>query len=115
MAHNPPSPMVSISDESKPQLYEAEAKVIIPIIDEDVVSSDGDDALKLAGTHAHSFDEKYYARVRRKVVSHLKRKQTSPPEGRNTTDIYPLGSSRHASSRLHLLHAVLRQKYPLVC
>lgn len=32
-------------------------------------SQDGDDALKLAGTHAHQFDEKYFQRLRRKIVS----------------------------------------------
>ena len=39
------------------------------IIKDDVKASDGDDALKLAGTHAHQFDEKYYLRLRRKIVS----------------------------------------------
>ena len=36
-----------------------------------VASSDGDDALKLAGTQAHYFDEKYYLRLRHKVVCHI--------------------------------------------
>lgn len=31
-------------------------------------ASDGDDALKLAGTHAHQFDEQYNLRLRRKIV-----------------------------------------------
>jgi hypothetical protein len=29
---------------------------------------DGDDALKLAGAHAHQFDEAYYKRLRWKIV-----------------------------------------------
>ena len=33
------------------------------------VSIQGDDALKLVGTHVHQFDEKYYRRLRRKIVS----------------------------------------------
>lgn len=36
---------------------------------DDGSSQDGDDALKLAGTHAHQFDEKYFQRLRRKIVS----------------------------------------------
>lgn len=31
-------------------------------------STDGDDALKLAGTEAHHFDEEYYKRLRWKIV-----------------------------------------------
>ena len=76
MTQVPPSPMIPIDDEKNPRLYgaEAEAEVGIngmPVVDEDVDSSDGDDALKLAGTHAHHFDEKYYLRLRRKIVSRL--------------------------------------------
>lgn len=41
--------------------------------DEPSIVSDGDDALNLAGTHAHTFDEKYYARLRRKIVCILRR------------------------------------------
>lgn len=36
--------------------------------DEQDSISDGDDAIKLAGTQAHVFDEEYYARLRRKIV-----------------------------------------------
>lgn len=32
-------------------------------------STDGDDALKLAGAHAHHFDEKYFSTLRLKIVS----------------------------------------------
>lgn len=65
-----------VDDEKTPRLFETEAKTTTDIVDlptgeEDSVSSDGDDALKLAGTHAHRFDEQYYARIRRKIVSHL--------------------------------------------
>ncbi|CAN8104709.1 unnamed protein product [Discula destructiva] len=34
-------------------------------------SQDGDDALRLAGTHAHQFDEKYFQRLRRKIDLHV--------------------------------------------
>lgn len=63
MTQVPPSPMIALDDEKTPRLQEE-------VIEEDVSSSDGDDALKLAGTHAHHFDEKYYTRLRRKIVSH---------------------------------------------
>ena len=61
------------------KLYETEGKVEPSAVIEteagsveDLESSDGDDALKLAGEHAHHFDEQYYARLRRKIVSHAK-------------------------------------------
>lgn len=39
------------------------------IISDDVSSSaDGDDALKMAGTHAHAFDEEYYRKLRNRIV-----------------------------------------------
>lgn len=67
--------MIAFDDEKVPTVHgagkdEVEAGMTA-IVDEDVSSSDGDDALKLAGTHAHHFDEKYYARLRRKIVGHL--------------------------------------------
>ena len=36
---------------------------------QEVSSTEGDDALKLAGTHRHNFDEKYFNRLRWKIVS----------------------------------------------
>jgi hypothetical protein len=38
---------------------------------EEISSADGDDALKLAGSHAYQFDDKYYTRLRWKIVSPL--------------------------------------------
>lgn len=38
-------------------------------VEKDNSSQDGDDALKLAGSHAQQFDEKYYLRLRRKIAS----------------------------------------------
>lgn len=64
--------MIPIEDEKNPRLYGTEdvaGKTATEVIEEDVSSSDGDDALKLAGTHAHHFDEKYMLRLRRKIVS----------------------------------------------
>lgn len=43
----------------------------IAIEKDDISSQDGDDALKLAGAHAHQFDEKYYLRLRRRIVGTL--------------------------------------------
>jgi hypothetical protein len=45
-----------------------DAKVVV---ETEVVSLDGDDALKLAGTHVYHFDDKYYARLRWKIVRAL--------------------------------------------
>ena len=75
MTQVPPSPIIPIYDEKNPRLYgskaEAEAGITsMPVVEEDFSSSDGDDALKLAGIHARHFDEKYYLRLRRKIVSY---------------------------------------------
>jgi len=73
MTQVPPSPMIAFDDDEKTHYRgdgDAEGgKTAIPVVEEDSSSSgDGDDALKLAGTHAHHFDEKYYARLRWKIV-----------------------------------------------
>jgi hypothetical protein len=76
MAHIPSSTITSTGDDKKAYSSEPEIDVtagdVYPTADmeKDVASSDGDDALRLAGTHAHQFDEKYYLAVRRKIVSH---------------------------------------------
>ena len=50
-------------------VHEVSTGIDTPTTKDDASSvSDGDDALKLAGTHAHTFDKKYYARLRRKIV-----------------------------------------------
>lgn len=73
---------------------------VVTEIDEDVASSDGDDALRLAGTHAHQFDEKYYLRLRRKIVCQVGR-------GHFTTLLMFLqGYSCHASSNRRLLQSI---------
>jgi hypothetical protein len=75
MTQVPPSPIIPIGDEKNPKLYEVEAGITaVPVVEEDIGSSDGDDALRLAGTHAHQFDEEYYLRLRRKIVSRLELK-----------------------------------------
>lgn len=77
--------MITIDNEKSPRLYSAEAETkagahmnAMSIVDEDVGTvedlgtsgfSGADDALKLAGTHAHNFDEQYYRRLRWKIVS----------------------------------------------
>ena len=78
MTQVPPSPMIAIDDEKNPRIYgdetevaaETNAKVEAEITTKSVGSSDGDDALKLVGNHVHHFDEKYFLRLRRKIVSH---------------------------------------------
>ncbi|KAF2108429.1 MFS general substrate transporter [Lophiotrema nucula] len=75
--------MASVNTEKGSEPYTADSKDLadtftVPVISnnasiekESVASSDGDDALKLAGTQAHHFDEKYYLRLRRKIDLHL--------------------------------------------
>lgn len=66
------SPIVPVDDEKNPGYFEEKNQPhanASTIKDDDVSSADGDDALKLAGTHAEHFDDKYYLRVRRKIVS----------------------------------------------
>ncbi|EJT97462.1 MFS general substrate transporter [Dacryopinax primogenitus] len=62
-----------MEDEEK-IFVDAEAAVAaLPVLDEasEVETADGDDALKLVGTHVHQFDDKYYARLRRKIDWHI--------------------------------------------
>jgi hypothetical protein len=106
MTQVPPSPLIPFDDEKNPRGYGADAETnISPIAsgEESEGSTDGDDALKLVGTHAHHFDAAYNRRLLRKIVSHLEVKHLRV---KNVTD-FPLGPSRHASSHLCLLHPVL--------
>ena len=53
--------MLPIDDEKSPRLTETgddAARHATSITEGETVSSDGDDALKLVGTHAYRFDEK---------------------------------------------------------
>lgn len=72
-----PTPVLPIDDEKVPKLHDHDLKAEPAITEddrrdstskEDVSSLEGDDALKLVGTHAHRFDEKYYRRLRLKIV-----------------------------------------------
>lgn len=60
--------MIALEDEKSSRLYDSDVKAganNMPAVKEDfdssdgetVASADGDDALRLAGTHAHQFDE----------------------------------------------------------
>jgi hypothetical protein len=82
MSSSTPTPIVSSVDEKQERLgdqdLKAEANIsAAPNDRRDSGSEDGkspiqgDDALNLVGTHAHQFDEKYYRRLRRKIVSAL--------------------------------------------
>ncbi len=65
-------PEKSVKDEKTPKYYAGEAvrsgSIATGIIDHEVAASDGDDALRLVGTHAHQFDEQYYKKLARKIV-----------------------------------------------
>ncbi|KZT53853.1 MFS general substrate transporter [Calocera cornea HHB12733] len=71
----PPTPILLLDEEKA--TYDPETGVSeTPVLekDEGVTESDitdGDDALRLAGTHAHVFDEKYMKRLRRKIDWHI--------------------------------------------
>jgi ACS family allantoate permease-like MFS transporter len=72
MRHMASPALDPVEDEKKTTLYRAQTDVAdgtVSVIDEEVSGSDGDDALKLAGSHAHHFDEAYYKRLRWKIVS----------------------------------------------
>lgn len=65
--------------EKSPASGEAEVQQLgrtdtAPTDEEKTTLVNGDDALKLAGAQASQFDEKYYARLRWKIVSQLGRK-----------------------------------------
>lgn len=75
MADSTATAHVHSEDDKKDQQVPQEAIVETGIVEsiaiekDELSSQDGDDALKLAGAHAHQFDEKYYLRLRRKIVS----------------------------------------------
>lgn len=77
----------------------------VTVLDDDAASSQleteaGDDALKLAGTHAHHFDDKYYRRLRRKIVSASRLVKT-------LLGLTPItGPSCHAYPRLRVLYTI---------
>lgn len=76
-------------------------------VDKDDVSqdlADGDDALKLAGSHAKQFDEKYYLRLRRKIASILLRPGKDDEESSNCVTS---GPPCDANSCLCLLYTIL--------
>jgi len=103
MTQVPSSSIIPIDNEKNQSGLDTDEKAVAGIvteIDEDVASSDGDDALRLAGTHAHQFDEKYYLRLRRKIVCQV-------GLGKFTTLlIFLLGSSCHASTNRRLLQSI---------
>lgn len=60
---------VDTANEKSPEVQETSTGTASPATEKEAsIVSDGDDALKVAGTDAHHFDEKYYARLKRKIV-----------------------------------------------
>lgn len=107
MTQVPSSTITPTNDDKNAKGYEPEVDIsagdTLPAVEKDVASEDGDDALRLAGTHAHQFDEKYYLALRRKIVSPPK---TDIPVEQASYSL-SLGSPRHATSGVCLLHPVL--------
>ena len=61
--------VVDTANEKTPEVQETSTGPASPATEKEACFvSDGDDALKVAGTDAHHFDEKYYARLKRKIV-----------------------------------------------
>ena len=76
MEHAAPSAVTPVEDEKNTIRSITESKngadvTTASVSKEDLSSTDGDDALKLAGAHAHHFDEKYFLRLRRKIDWHV--------------------------------------------
>jgi hypothetical protein len=105
MTQVPPSPVILIENEKTPNLNANETG-INEILEQkdDISSADGDDALILTGNQAHYFDEKYNARLLRKIVSRYEKKNNNLD---NITDLLSIGPSRHSASRFRLFHPVL--------
>jgi hypothetical protein len=60
---------VDTENEKSLEVQEASTGTVSPATEKETsIVSDGDDALKIAGTDAQHFDEKYYARLKRKIV-----------------------------------------------
>ena len=61
---------VDTANEKFPEVQEMSTGTASPAAEKEasIIVSDGDDALKVAGIDAHYFDEKYYARLKRKIV-----------------------------------------------
>ena len=60
---------VDTANEKSPEVQETSTGTASPVIEKEAsIVSDDDDALKVAGIAAHHFDEKYYARLKRKIV-----------------------------------------------
>ena len=60
---------VDTANEKSPEVQEMSTGTASPVTEKEAsIVSDDDDALKVAGTAAHHFDEKYYARLKRKIV-----------------------------------------------
>ncbi|KAK5745896.1 hypothetical protein LTR17_001025 [Elasticomyces elasticus] len=64
-------PPASTLDEEKNGVSKTTNTVTVDEKDTTSLSSDGDDGLKLVGTHVHHFDEKYMKRLRLKIDLHV--------------------------------------------
>ena len=105
---------VDTANEKSPEVQEMPTGTASPATEKEAsIVSDGDDALKLAGTDAHHFDEKYYARLKRKIVRLLM------PFLAQLMDLKLImivtGLARDADSRFCVLYTVLGQEHSRIC
>ncbi len=72
MAPIPPSPITPVEDEKTTEFDAEVGASTLPEVREgnEAEAGDADDALQLVGERAQAFDEKYFNRLRRKIVSH---------------------------------------------
>lgn len=73
-----PTPVVPVENEKSQAQHEHKFDGDLNIVDDDrrdsatkddtLATDDNDDALKLVGEQAHQFDEKYFKRLKRKIV-----------------------------------------------
>ncbi len=111
-----PTPIIPNNDEKHQRLGEKDLETDFDIGTtndrQDSGSEDGkstvqgDDALRLVGAHAHKFDEKYYRRLRWKIVCIPSVQSLAMSDA----DVRQ-GPPRDASSGLHILHAVPGQEH----
>jgi hypothetical protein len=101
---------VDTANEKSPEVQETSTGTASPATEKEAsIVSDGDDALKVAGTDAHHFDEKYYARLKGFLMPFL-----AQPMDLKLIMIVT-GLARDADSCFCVLYTILGQEYSGIC
>jgi hypothetical protein len=105
---------VDTANEKSPEVQETSTGTASPATEKEAsIVSDGDDALKVAGTDAHHFDEKYYARLKRKIVRLPMPFLAQPMDFKLIMIV--TGLARDADSCFCVLYTVLGQEHSGIC